>query len=53
MILPFIRPTQLPSLGLNKHKDDSLKNQSNNPFSVQRDTEKLLMIRERERLERD
>lgn len=42
-------PGQLPTLGLNRYRNIELKGDSNNPFSVQRETEKLLVARERER----
>ena len=46
---PFQYPGQLPTLGLNKFKNTDVKNDGRNPFSVQRETEKLLVARERER----
>ena len=34
---------------MNKHRGIELKNEGKTPFSVQKDTEKLLIARERER----
>jgi hypothetical protein len=42
-------PGQLPTLGLNKFKNVDIKNDARNPFTVQRETEKLLVARERDR----
>jgi hypothetical protein len=39
----------LPTLGLNRYKASDIKINNKNPFSVQRETEKLLVARERER----
>ena len=39
----------LPTLGLNRYRNEDLKLNTNNPFSVQRETERLLVARERER----
>ena len=39
----------LPTLGLNKYKNVDISNDPRNPFKVQRETEKLLVVRERER----
>lgn len=47
-------PGLLPTLGLNKYKHSELKNNNEkNPFSVQKETEKLLVARERERERKD
>eukprot|EP00347_Sterkiella_histriomuscorum_P005172 403357620 len=48
-------PGQLPTLGLNRYKNVDIKNGENskNPFSIQSQTEKLLIARERERENRD
>lgn len=40
---------QLPTLGLNNYKDVDLQNDRKNPFSVQKQTEQLLVVRERQR----
>ncbi|CDW84021.1 UNKNOWN [Stylonychia lemnae] len=50
--VPFSE-TGLPTLGLNRYRNQEIKNDSINPFSVQRETEKLLIARERERDFRD
>lgn len=42
-------PGQLPTLGLSKFKNVDIKNDVKNPFSVHRETDKLLVARERER----
>jgi hypothetical protein len=42
-------PGQLPTLGLSRYKHTDIKNDNRNPFKVQRETEKLLVVRERER----
>ena len=39
----------LPTLGLNKYKNTDIRNDGRNPFSVQKETEKLLVARERDR----
>ena len=46
-------PGQLPTLGLNKYKNNEIQNDPTNPYRVQRQTEKLLVVREREREMRD
>ena len=43
----------LPTLGLNRYRNQEIKNDSVNPYSIQRETEKLLIARERERDFRD
>jgi len=40
-------------LGLNRYRNQEIKNDSVNPYSIQRETEKLLIARERERDFRD
>ena len=42
-------PGMLPTLGLNKYKNVDLQLNSNNPYRVQQETEKLLVVKERER----
>jgi len=39
----------LPTLGLTQYKNTDLATNQRNPFSVQSNTEKLLVVRERER----
>jgi hypothetical protein len=47
-------PWQLPTLGLNRFKHVEILNGENaNPFSVQKETEKLLIAKERERQNKD
>lgn len=52
---PLQYPGQLPSLGLSKYRNQSVNRSQKpeNPFSVQRETEKLLVARERERENKD
>ena len=52
---PLQYPGQLPSLGLSKYRNQSItrSQKPENPFSVQRETEKLLVARERERENKD
>jgi len=45
----MLYPGQLPTLGLNKFKGAEIKNDNRNPFTVHKETEKLLVARERER----
>ena len=40
---------KLPSLGLAKYRNVDLQNDERNPFKIQQTTEKLLVVRERER----
>ena len=42
-------PTMLPTLGLTKYKNMDLQQNQKNPFKVHNRTEKLLVLRERER----
>ena len=42
-------PGMLPTLGLTQYKDVDLQKDKRNPFKVQQETEKLLVVRERER----
>lgn len=42
-------PGMLPTLGLTQYKDVDLQQNKKNPFTVQQETEKLLVVRERER----
>lgn len=44
-------PGTLPTLGLNKYKNVDLlqTKDKSNPFSVEKETEKLLLVREQER----
>ena len=42
-------PGLLPTLGLSKYKNTDLNQKKNNPYETQNETEKLLVIRERER----
>ena len=46
-------PGMLPTLGLTKYKNLDLQTNQNNPYRVQTETEKLLVVREREREFRD
>jgi len=39
----------MPTLGLKKYSNLDLQVSLNNPYRVQKDTEKLLVVRERER----
>jgi hypothetical protein len=39
----------LPTLGMNKYRDQDLAINQRNPFKVQNNTEKLLVVKERER----
>ena len=42
-------PGMLPTLGLTQYRDVDLQQDKKNPFKVQKVTEKLLVVRERER----
>ncbi|CDW82053.1 UNKNOWN [Stylonychia lemnae] len=48
-------PGQLPTLGLNKYKNVEINNgdSTKNPLSIQKETEKMLIARERERENKD
>ena len=45
----FKEPGMLPTLGLNLYRNIDLQNDSKNPYKVHQRTEKLLVLRERER----
>ena len=45
----FKAPLQLPSLGLNKYSNVEIKNDPRNPFTVQKNTEMLLIAHEHDR----
>ena len=46
-------PAMLPTLGLNKYKNVDLHKNKSNPYRVHSATEKLLVVKEREREFRD
>jgi hypothetical protein len=46
-------PGMLPTLGLNKYKNADLQPVKSNPYRVEATTEKLLVVKEREREFRD
>jgi hypothetical protein len=40
---------RLPTLGLNKYTENNFRDDTRNPFFVQKDTETMLVVRELER----